>query len=51
MICNLPKMSPWPWERVSQPESFQYIGMEYLGPLRVKEGNVIIDMFVYMSGD
>ena len=36
---SLPNMPPWPRERVSRSEPFQYIGLDYLGPLRVKEGS------------
>ena len=50
---RLPNMPPWPRERVSRLEPFQYIGLDYLGPLRVKVGNVIekMWMFIYMSNN
>ena len=39
-------MPPWPRERVSKSEPFQYIGLDYLGPLRVKEGNRVEKMWI-----
>ena len=30
---SLPNLPPWPRERVSRSEPFQYIGLDYLGPL------------------
>ena len=43
---RLPNMLPWPQERVSRSEPFQYIGLDYLGPLHVKVGNVIEKMWI-----
>ena len=37
----LPNMPPWPKERVSRSTPFQYIGLDYLGPIHVKEGGNI----------
>ena len=39
-------MPPWPRERVSRSEPFQYIGLDYLGPLRVKEGSGTEKMWI-----
>jgi len=33
---QLPNMPPWPRERVSQSEPFQFIGLDYLGSMHVK---------------
>ena len=43
---SLPNMPPWPRERVSRSEPFQYIGLDYLGPLRVKEGSGTEKMWI-----
>jgi len=34
-LFQLPNMPPWPRERVSQLEPFQFIGLDYLGPIHV----------------
>ena len=36
---RLPIIPHWPRERVSRSEPFQYIGLDYLGPIGVKEGD------------
>ena len=47
---SLPNMPPWPRERVSRSEPFQYIGLDYLGPLRVKEVELKkCDLLIHMS--
>ena len=43
---QLLNMPPWPRERASRSEPCQYIGLDYLGPIRVKEGNVIQKMWI-----
>ena len=43
---SLPKMPPWPKERVSQSSPFQYVGLDYLGPLLVKEGKEVVKVWV-----
>ena len=43
---RLLNMLLWPRERVSRSEPFQYIGLDYLGPLCVKVGNVIEKMWI-----
>ena len=43
---RLPLMPPWPRERVSRSTAFQYVGLDYLGPLRVKEGEPVEKMWV-----
>ena len=35
---SLPRMPPWPRERVAQSLPFQFIGLNYLGSVLVKEG-------------
>ena len=42
----LPPMPPWPKERVSASDPFRYVGLDYLGPLHVKEGNVSQKMWI-----
>ena len=46
-------MPPWPRERVSRSDPFQFIGLDYLGPLYVKQGTglkkVWICLFTYLS--
>ena len=42
-------MPPWPQERVSRSKPFEYIGLDYLGPLCVKEENVIEKMWICLS--
>ena len=39
-------MSPWPRERVSRSIPFQHVGLDYLGPIRVKEGGTLEKMWV-----
>ena len=43
---RLPIMPPWPRERVSRSEPFQYIGLDYLGPISVKEGDSVVKMWI-----
>ena len=33
---QLPGMPPWPRERVSRSNPFQFVGLDYLGPIYVK---------------
>ena len=42
----LPNMPPWPRERVSKSEPFKFIGLDYLGPLQVKESDVVEKMWI-----
>ena len=42
----LPKMPPWPRQRVSESLPFQFTGLDYLGPVYVKEDRVITKMWV-----
>ena len=42
----LPNMPPWPKERVSRSTPFQYIGLDYLGPIRVKEGGALEKLWI-----
>ena len=39
-------MPPWPRERVSRSTPFQYVGLDYLGPIRVKEGGSLEKMWI-----
>ena len=32
---SLPRMPPWPRERVAQSMPFQFVGLDYLGPISV----------------
>ena len=43
---RLPYMPLWPRERVSRSEPFQIIGLDYLGPINVKEGESVEKMWV-----
>ena len=43
---SLPRMSPWLRERVAQSLPFQFIGLDYLGPVLVKEGSEIIKTWI-----
>ena len=45
----LPNMPPWPKERVSKAKPFTYVGLDYLGPIQVKEGNGVVKMWVCLS--
>ena len=46
-------MPPWRRERVSRSEPFQFIGLDYLGPINVKEGESVgkmwVCLFTYLS--
>ena len=42
----LPNMPPWPWQRVSRSSPFQYVGLDYLGPIWVKEGGSLEKMWI-----
>ena len=42
----LPNMPPWPKERVSKSNPFTYVGLDYLGPIQVKEGNTVTKMWI-----
>ena len=39
-------MPPWPRERVLRSEPFQFIGLDYLGPISVKEGSSVVKMWI-----
>ena len=43
---QLPHMPPWPRERVSRSEPFQFIGLDYLGTINAKEGESVGKMWV-----
>ena len=43
---RLPSMPPWPRERVSRSEPFQYIGLDYLGPINIKESDSVVKMWI-----
>ena len=43
---GLPRMPPWPKERVSKSVPFQYVGLDYLGPIRVKENGEVQKMWI-----
>ena len=43
----LPRMPPWPREQVAQSMPFQFIGLDYLGPLLVKVGSDLVKI-VYL---
>ena len=35
-IISTPIYAPWPRERVSRSYPFQFVGLDYLGPINVK---------------
>ena len=37
-LFSLPRMPPWPRQGVAESLAFQFIGLDYLGPMFVKEG-------------
>ena len=39
-------MAPWVKERVGKAKPFTYVGLDYLGPIQVKEGNGVVKMWV-----
>ena len=41
-------MPPWPKERISRSTPFQYIGLDYLGTIRVKEGRTLEKLGIYL---
>ena len=43
---TLPRMPPWPKQRVSESLPFQFTGLDYLEPVFVKEGAVITKMWI-----
>ena len=43
---HLPIMPPWRRERVSRSEPFQYIGLDYLGPINIKESDSVVKMWI-----
>ena len=45
---TLPRMPPWPKQRVSESLPFQFTGLDYLGPVFVKDGAVIMKMWIYL---
>ena len=43
---SLPRMPPWPRQRVAESLPFQFIGLDYLGPVFVREGTVMTKMWI-----
>ena len=43
---SLPRMPPWPRQRVAESLPFQFIGLDYLGPVFVKKGAVMTKMWI-----
>ena len=39
-------MPPWPKQRVAQSAPFQFTGLDYLGPILVKEGDKMVKMWI-----
>ena len=39
-------MPPWPKQRVAQSAPFQFIGLDYLGPILVKEEDKMVKMWI-----
>ena len=48
-LFRLPKMPPWPRARVKQSLPFQFIGLDYLGPVLVREGTEVIKAWICFS--
>ena len=42
---RLPQMPPWPLERVSRSAPFQFIGLDYFGPMKVKVNDSVQKMW------
>ena len=46
-------MPPWPCERVARSDPFQFVGVDYLEPVYVKEGSqlhkVWVCLFTYLT--
>jgi len=42
----LPRMPPWPRQRVSESLPFQFTGLDYLGPVFIKEDKIITKMWI-----
>ena len=47
-VRSVPGMPPWPRERVSRSNPFQFVGLDYLGPIYVK-GNQEMRKVVHLS--
>ena len=43
---QLSRMPPWPKERVSRSDPFLFVGLDYLGPINVREGLELNKMWV-----
>ena len=43
---QLPHMPPWPRERMSCSDPFQFVGLDYIGPINVREGSELKKMWV-----
>ena len=43
---SLPQMLPWPKQRASQSAPFQFTGLDYLGPVFIKEDKNTIKMWI-----
>ena len=43
---SLPQMPPWPKQRVAQSAPFQFTGLDYLGPILVKEEDKMVKMWI-----
>ena len=41
-------MPPWPRQRVLESLPFQFTGLDYLGPVFVKEDKVIANRWMYL---
>ena len=41
-------MPPWPRERIVQSLPFQFIGLDYIGPVLVKEGTEVIKSWIWL---
>ena len=47
-LFRLPRMPPWLRQRVPESLPFQFVGLDYLGPVFVKEGVKMIKMWIFL---
>ena len=43
---KIPHMPPWPKERITRSSPFSFTGLDYLGPLYIRENNEVIKVWI-----